>query len=128
MHEYSITQALFRAIERSLPLEIPPELIREVYVEIGALDAVVPETLEFIFNALKERQGMAEARLFWKIIPIRAQCELCEEEFSVDEPYFLCPHCGEGMVKILSGRGIILTRIVIAEAENDALSSVNQGK
>lgn len=122
MHEYSITQALFRAIERSLPLEIPPRLIREVYVEIGALDAVVPETLEFIFNALRGHQGMPEAKLIWKIIPIRALCEVCGEEFSVDEPLFLCPRCGEGKVKLLSGRGIILTRLVIAEEEIAHLS------
>lgn len=124
MHEFYLTEQILQSVTDSLPEDISPEQIQEVHLQLGAFEAVVPETLEFLFNTLKKRYHMPEALLKWEIIPIKAECRGCGAIFVVDEPIFLCPHCGSGDNQLLQGRGIILTRI-IASAERYENSSDN---
>lgn len=119
MHELYIAQSILSSVKKSLPEAVAAEAVTQVRVEVGQLDAVVNETLVFLFNAIKSESGMRAAELLVDTIPVRCRCRPCGEEFTLDLPIFLCPSCGSGDTEILQGRGIRLTGIT-ADVDEEA--------
>ena len=119
MHELYIAQSILSSVKKSLPQNVAAEAVTQVRVEVGQLDAVVSETLVFLFNAIKPGSGMPAAELVVETIPVRCRCRACGEEFTLDLPFFLCPACGSGDTEILQGRGIRLTGIT-ADVDEEA--------
>jgi hydrogenase nickel incorporation protein HypA/HybF len=111
MHELYIAQSILSSVKKSLPEQVPTEAVAQVRVQVGQLDAVVGETLLFLFDAIKSQSGMPEAKLVVETIPVRCRCRACHHEFTLDLPVFLCPKCNSGDTEILQGRGIRLTGI-----------------
>lgn len=120
MHELYIAQSIISSVKKSLPENVAAEAVTHVRVEAGQLDAVVNDTLTFLFDAIKAESGLPQAMLFVETIPVRCRCRACGHEFSLDLPVFLCPACGSGETDLLQGRGIRLTGISadIDEDEN----------
>jgi len=111
MHELYIAQSILKSVKRSLPEGVPAEAVTHVRVEVGQLDAVVSESLIFLFDAIKVEDGLSRAQLNVTTIPVSCRCRACGQEFTLDLPVFLCPACGSGDTELLSGRGIRLTGI-----------------
>ncbi len=111
MHELYIAESILNTVSEALPAGVHPESVLEVHVQVGQLDAVVPETLLFLFDAIKASKGMPRARLDIERIDILCRCEDCAREFGLDLPVFLCPSCGSGNLDVLQGRGISIQRI-----------------
>ena len=91
--------------------------MQEIQLQVGKLDAVIPENLVFIFNAAKKIYGLANASLQIEQIDILCHCRLCDKDFVIDMPMFVCPFCGNGMVDVLQGRGIKLCRIIAEDCQ-----------
>ena len=119
MHELYIAQSIISSVIKSLPENVAAEAVTQVRVEAGQLDAVVSETLIFLFDAIKAESGMPQAELHVETIPVRCRCRACEHEFSLDLPVFLCPACGSGDTDLLQGRGIRLTGITANVDEDE---------
>ena len=117
MHELYIAESILASAREALPAEVLPESVRQVWLQVGKLDAVIPETLTFLFDAIKGSHGMPRAELFLEHIEVYCCCSECNHEFEIDLPMFLCPVCGGGEVEVLRGRGIKLTRINAEEPE-----------
>lgn len=117
MHELYITECILRTAKKSLPAGVEPKDVERVYVKAGWLDAVVPESLRFLFDAIKASHGMPDATLFIHEEEVECRCEACEACFALTEPVFICPHCGSGNVRVLRGKGIILERITVREPQ-----------
>ena len=117
MHELYIADSLLRNACASLPQNHTSDAIRQIKVDIGALDAVVPENLVFIFNALKKDYGASDAELIINPIDVICQCRDCRCEFTLNIPVFRCPQCNSPQVDLLQGRGLTLTEIVIREED-----------
>lgn len=115
MHELYIAQSIIGTVKKSLPEDLHSSLVRKVHVACGQLDAVVPETLEFLFDAIKNDYEMPESQLVIQVIPVLCRCTDCKNEFSLELPVFVCPACGSGHVAVLQGRGIRLTKIEAAD-------------
>ena len=111
MHELYIAQSILSSVKKSLPENVAAEAVTQVRVEVGQLDAVVSESLLFLFDAIKSESGMPAAELLVETIPVRCRCRACANEFTLELPVFLCPACGSGDTEILQGRGIRLTGI-----------------
>ena len=111
MHELFIAESIINSVRSALPADVQPESVLEVHVQVGQLDAVVTETLLFLFDAIKVSKGMPRAQLDIETIEILCRCEDCGREFNLDLPEFLCPSCGSGNVSVLRGRGITIRRI-----------------
>ena len=111
MHELYIAQSIIGSVKKSLPDEVQPSSVRQIHVACGQLDAIVPETLEFLYNAIKNEYDMPESELMIETIPVKCRCNNCSHEFSLDLPVFVCPECRSGKVEVLQGRGIRLTKI-----------------
>lgn len=68
--------------------------IHRIRMRIGALSGVVPESLEFAFEALRPGTMAAEALLEIERIPATFHCSVCDRDFALDEVDFVCPACG----------------------------------
>ena len=118
MHELYITECIFESVKTALPAGVLPASVQQVQVQVGQLDAVIPETLTFLFDAIKESQGMPQAKLDIEQINVLCRCQDCNFEFGIDLPLFLCPACGGGQVDVLQGRGITLIKIIAEDVDS----------
>ena len=119
MHELYIAECILNSARDALPNEVSPESVKQLQVQIGQLDAVVPANLIFLFDAIKVSHGMPQAELLIEQIGIWCRCCDCTNEFGIDIPLFICPLCGSGQVEVLRGRGITLRHITAEDSEGD---------
>jgi len=62
-------------------------------LKIGVMSGVVPESLQFAFEALREGTIAAGARLDVELVPVTCWCETCQAEFEAKELVYVCPRC-----------------------------------
>jgi hydrogenase nickel incorporation protein HypA/HybF len=62
MHEVGIAESILDIVRQYVPDEQAP-LVRAVHVRVGTLTAVLPESLEFCFQAIVAGTRLADARL-----------------------------------------------------------------
>lgn len=77
--------------------------VLEVKIQVGALCAVVPDSMQFCFELVTEGTLMEGARLDIEQPPGKASCRACDRDFTLTDLILLCP-CGSADVEILSGR------------------------
>ncbi len=99
MHEMSITQSVVEICERSAQ----GRRVISVTLEIGAFSGVVPEAVEFCFDACTRDTLMEGAKLLIDRIPAVARCLDCIVESAVSAHYDPCPACGSYRMELLSG-------------------------
>lgn len=99
MHELSITQGVVEICESAAA----GKRVLAVVMEIGALSNVIPDAIEFCFEACTKETQLEGARLVIERIPGRGCCRECAAEFTVKAYYEKCPACGGHKVDILSG-------------------------
>jgi len=117
MHELYIAECIVKSVAASLPMDVPSDSVREIRVQVGQLDAVIPETLLFVFDAIKRNSGLPNANLSVEQIDVVCRCRACNQEFGIELPVFICPQCRSGDVEVLRGRGILLTGITVQNGE-----------
>ena len=78
--------------------------IISVTLEIGALSGVVPEAVEFCFEACTRDTLMEGARLIIERIPALARCLDCRAEGPVSAYYDPCAACGGYRMELLTGQ------------------------
>ncbi|NIQ95142.1 MAG: hydrogenase maturation nickel metallochaperone HypA, partial [Desulfuromonadales bacterium] len=90
MHEVGITQSIIEIAEQHARRENAGR-IASVTVEIGTLSGVVPESVEFCFEACTSGTLAEGASLIIKRIQGRGRCGDCGDEFDLDTYTFACP-------------------------------------
>ncbi len=73
MHEMPFTQAILEMAVR----EAGGKPIRTIYLRVGALSAIVPESMEVFFDFLKKGTDAEGATLVFEIAPITLCCKTC---------------------------------------------------
>lgn len=99
MHELSITQGVVDICERNAG----GRRVISVTLEIGELSGVVPEAVEFCFEACARETLLDGARLVIERVSGRGSCGGCGAEFPLAALIQPCPACGGYGVDILSG-------------------------
>jgi hydrogenase nickel incorporation protein HypA/HybF len=99
VHELSITQGVVEICEKNAG----GRRIVSVTLEIGALSGVVPDAIEFCFDACTQDTPLKGARLIIERVPARGRCHRCGAEFAVAAYYDPCPACGGFGAELLSG-------------------------
>ncbi|MDY0039728.1 MAG: hydrogenase maturation nickel metallochaperone HypA [Desulforhabdus sp.] len=85
--------------------------VKKINLHVGALSAVVPDSLKFCFDLLAQSTIACGASLEIEMVPIIARCSECKEPFEVEDHVYLCPHCGQPSLELISGRELSLTSI-----------------
>lgn len=109
MHEMAITQGII-----DLCLEhAGGRQVRSLEVEIGELSSVVPDAIEFCFEACSCETLLEGARLTIIRIPGRGQCQECAQETPLTELYGSCRYCGGNRVVIVAGEEMRVREIEV---------------
>lgn len=110
MHELSIAQNIFALVKENVDDDAH---VKNVYLKLGDISGVIPDSLEFCFDVITKGTELEEAKLIIEKIPVTAKCNKCVLEFSVENLFFLCPECGSSDIKILTGTDMQVTEIEI---------------
>jgi len=78
--------------------------VHEVRLRIGALSGVVPEALQFAFEALAPGTAAEGGQLVIENVPARFWCGTCAREFQSDDMFAECPDCHQPSVELRAGR------------------------
>lgn len=120
MHEIGIMQSALD-IAFKWAARNGAERITCLSLRVGALSGVVPDALEFAFEALKQDTPAEAARLEVEFVPLLLGCPDCRREFTTDGFSYQCPDCGRFDTEIRQGRELEIARVELsARGENDA--------
>ena len=101
MHELSIMQsALSLALDQAR--QAGAARVHTIRLRIGALSGVVPDALEFAFEALTPGTLAEGSKLAIDQVPARFWCAACAREFESEDMLAECPGC-HGMSGELRG-------------------------
>jgi hydrogenase nickel incorporation protein HypA/HybF len=99
MHEMSITQSVVDAVCE----HAAGRHVLSVKIQVGALCAVVGDSMQFCFELVTAGTVAEGASLVIDEPPATGHCRVCGSDFSVADFIMLCP-CGSADVEILTGR------------------------
>jgi len=124
MHEFSLAeQILVYALEISAGHGGAP--VERVCVEIGALQAVVPESLQFAFEAAVQGTGADGAVLEWREVPAQVECPGCAQVYEAADIVWCCPACGAVGGRAICGGDLVITRVVLSDVVHPDASGRN---
>jgi hydrogenase nickel incorporation protein HypA/HybF len=110
MHEFSIVENLVTIMEQTAK-EQHLKKITGVYLLVGKLRQIVPETMQMAFEAATRGTLAESASLFMETVPIVLRCNTCKNEQSVEENVFICQQCHSGDVEVISGEELLLKKL-----------------
>ncbi len=112
MHELSIMQsALSLALEQAQ--RAGGGRVHVIRLRIGALSGVVPDALEFAFEALAPGTPAERARLAIEHVPARFWCATCTREFESEDMLAECPGCHGLSGELRAGREMELASLEV---------------
>ena len=112
MHEVGLMQDAMEIAERWARRQGATRIHR-IRMRVGIQSGVVPDALEFAFEAISPATMAAGGRLDIEPVPVVCRCTGCRSEFVPEGPFYVCPRCGALSVDILSGREIEVTTLEV---------------
>ncbi len=107
MHEWAIADNLVKLAASAARRENLASVSR-VVIRVGALQQVIPETLQCAFEMLAGETEIAGARLEIETVPLEVRCRGCGEKTAGKDLLFTCGACGGGDLEILSGKELYI--------------------
>lgn len=114
MHELSIVASIVDSVTESLA-GYPGARVVEVRLRVGALAAVIEDSLQFCWGIATQDTGLAGARLSVKVLPVVVRCAACGEGEMESLQSFRCPQCGEPASDVRQGRELEIEAIEIED-------------
>ncbi len=115
MHELSITSSVVDAVTESLRA-YPGARVLEVRLRVGALSAVVEDSLQFCWGIATEGTELAGSRLVVNSVPVVVHCEACGADGELASLQdFRCPGCGEPASDVRGGRELEIEAVEIED-------------
>jgi hydrogenase nickel incorporation protein HypA/HybF len=120
MHELGIAQNILEIVQQSVPKE-QIAAVRSIRIRVGPLSGVVPDSLEFCFQAIVNETEMQKASLAFEQLPAILNCKKCSYRFQIKDLEFLCRSCGGSDLELVSGRELEVVEIELAEEGDQIL-------
>ncbi|MGB7749164.1 MAG: hydrogenase maturation nickel metallochaperone HypA [Verrucomicrobiia bacterium] len=112
MHELSIMQsALDQVLEKAR--QAGASRVHVIRLRIGVLSGVVPDALQFAFEALADGTPAQGAQLLIEDVPARFWCAACNHEFEATRMFAECPDCHRSSTELRAGREMELTSLEV---------------
>jgi len=102
VHELGITRSIVEIAERTARQQGARRVL-SVTVEIGDLSGVIPESVEFCFEACCHGTLLEKSRLIIERIAGLGRCRACGHECAIDSFSFACPACAALGLERLQG-------------------------
>ncbi len=121
MHELSIAQNILKTVLGEIQSQnLPP--VRTIGLKIGVLSDVLPDALEFGFDALKKETILAETELAIERTPVGGECRDCNEKFAMQELIFSCPACQSRSIEMHGGQELDITFLEVEQTDEPEYS------
>ena len=112
MHEFSIAMDIVD-IAISYATKEEASRVKEIEIEVGQLSGVVMEALEFSLEAAVKGTILEKALRNLIIVPGKARCTQCSNEYDTDTLFKACPNCQACAPDIIQGRELRVKSLII---------------
>ncbi len=112
MHEMSLCDSVMQTLREQAKLQGFQKVVT-VYLEIGELALVEPESLTFAFDILKKETLANEARLEILIQSGQAWCDRCNAFVSISRRIDPCPECGVYGLRVTGGEQLRIKQLEV---------------
>jgi len=102
MHEMSIAERVVQMLEEQALVQRYSR-VKRVWLEIGPLAAVEPESLRFCFDAVTRGTLAEQAQLDIIELPGEARCQDCGAGVPITQRYDSCADCGSYRLQLTRG-------------------------
>ena len=117
MHELSIVSSVVDNVIESLE-KYPGARVTEVRLKVGALAAVIEDSLQFCYGIATDETPLEGSRLVVNVVPVTVHCDACGAEGELESlQSFRCPSCGEPASDVRHGRELEIEAIEIEDPE-----------
>ncbi|MGA2667884.1 MAG: hydrogenase maturation nickel metallochaperone HypA [Ignavibacteria bacterium] len=110
MHELSIAQDILDIVFTNVPPD-DYEDVTKIKVKIGEISGVIPESLEFCFNAISAETQLSNAVLVIEKIPFILKCNSCDKTSTNEMGIRICPDCSGSDTTVISGTELEVTEV-----------------
>lgn len=114
MHELAIADSIMKIVLDEISTKKLPA-VQAIGLKIGVLSGILPDALEFGFDALKKDTLLENTKLEIEEIPLKGNCTSCSSDFLVDNLVFVCPECGSPSISIEQGQELDIAYLEIDE-------------
>ncbi len=102
MHELAIAESIIKTVlDEAERKNLGP--VKKIVVRVGALTDIVPDALQFGFEAASADTELEGTKLEIKTIPVAGKCKSCGKGFEVEEHIFICPSCESFDIEMTTG-------------------------
>ena len=112
MHELGITQSIVEIAEKTARDE-GAEKVLSVTIEIGELSGVIPDAVEFCYEACVQETLLEGSKLEINFIPGLGTCNDCQADVKIDNMTFNCSACGSYSLKRIQGEELNIKEVEI---------------
>jgi hydrogenase nickel incorporation protein HypA/HybF len=117
MHELSIAASIVESVAEAAG-KYPGARVKVVRLRVGALAALVEDSLQFCWELTTEGTPLAGAALAIHTLPAIVHCGGCGMETELDGVQsFRCPNCGEPTADLRQGRELEIESIELEEPD-----------
>jgi hydrogenase nickel incorporation protein HypA/HybF len=113
MHELSLALNILEITEDSVKAN-KVSRVDEIVIEVGILAGVEISALETALDSIRQGTILEKSKISIDIIPGKAICRNCKQEFEPDTIYCICPNCNHYGSDLISG-GELKVKTIIAE-------------
>ena len=110
MHEFSIIQNVIDIVKESA-CEKGLTKVTKVTLVIGKMRQIVPEAMQFAFEAATKGDLLEHSELAMKFKPIKMKCNTCDAVFEVEDNEYFCTACNGSDLSIIQGQELIIQSI-----------------
>jgi hydrogenase nickel incorporation protein HypA/HybF len=112
MHEFGLMQSVLEDVEATAR-EAGALRVTEIRLVIGKMREVLPDALDFAFEALAPDTLSAEARLVTTTVAPRSRCSQCAHSFEHDRFHRACPVCDSLATELVAGKELYIDAIEV---------------
>ena len=111
MHELALAEGILEVV-----LDVAQDRpVKRVHLHVGALHAVVPESLQFSFQVAAQDTPAAAAALSIDQVHAVFQCNQCGEVTNIKTPPYNCRSCGSSDVAISAGDELVVDAVELED-------------
>jgi hydrogenase nickel incorporation protein HypA/HybF len=115
VHELSIVSSVVDSVTETLAA-YPNARVKEVRLRVGALAAVIEDSLQFCYGIATQDTPLEGSKLVVKVLPVMMHCEQCTQDVEIASlQSFRCPRCEEPVSDLRQGRELEIEAIEIED-------------
>jgi len=120
MHELSIASNIIDIVSQSINNKENIK-VDKICVSIGKLSGIVKESLLFCWEIAAKNSKLNGSKLIVKEQALVVYCESCKKKTLICGNVKLrCGRCGEPVSKIISGKELIIDKIIVNDETKDS--------